>query len=196
MIPPYVLDAQCGDADAWVELVRKHGAYVRNIAARVLRDPFWAEDAAQGVFAHLVDALKTFRGESSFKTWLYLVTVRWVYCKYDRRKGRIEQVAFEDLSKDDYDFTIEFGVRDRSLDFVAGRIDLQRALGRIHPKYRRVIILHYVYGASYGEVARIERKTVTAAKSSVWWATRALKREMTGKCWVKGKGGRRVKETV
>ncbi len=90
-----------GDRPAWDELLRRHGGYVRAEARRQLlryrgrAEPADVEDAAQEVMALLladdVRALRRFRGDCSFTTWLFHV-VRSV-CRQIAERARAPAAA-------------------------------------------------------------------------------------------------------
>ena len=68
-----VSSAQAGDKDALEEVVRRHQAWVFNIAIRMLWHRDLAEDATQEILIKVVTKLSTFRGQSKFRTWLYRI---------------------------------------------------------------------------------------------------------------------------
>ena len=63
-----VLRARSGDARALDELVRRHQAWIYNIAVRMLYHPQDAEDATQEILLKAVTRLASFEGRSSFRT--------------------------------------------------------------------------------------------------------------------------------
>lgn len=68
-----VLRAQAGERDALDQLVTRHQPWIFNIAIRMLGNRPDAEDATQDVLIRALKSLRTFRGESKFRTWLYRV---------------------------------------------------------------------------------------------------------------------------
>ena len=62
--------AQSGERDALEELVRRHQAWIYNIAVRMLYHPQEAEDAVQEILIKALTRLSSFEGRSSFRTWL------------------------------------------------------------------------------------------------------------------------------
>jgi RNA polymerase sigma factor (sigma-70 family) len=65
--------ASAGEAAALEALVRRHQAYIFNIAVRMLYCPQDAEDATQEILIKVVTKLSTFEGRSRFRTWLYRI---------------------------------------------------------------------------------------------------------------------------
>ena len=65
--------ARTGDRQALDELLREMKDLVYNLAIRMLGSPADAEDATQEILIRLVTGLDSFRGDSSFRTWVYRV---------------------------------------------------------------------------------------------------------------------------
>jgi RNA polymerase sigma factor (sigma-70 family) len=83
-----VAKAQAGDRDALEGLVRRHQAWVFNIATRMVWRRDLAEDATQEILIKLVTKLSTFKAESQFRTWLYRIAVNHLL---NLRKSEIEE---------------------------------------------------------------------------------------------------------
>lgn len=62
-----------GDRDALERLVRRHQAWLYNIAVRMVCDRSDAEDVTQEVLLKVVTKLSTFEGRSGLRTWLYRI---------------------------------------------------------------------------------------------------------------------------
>ncbi len=76
--------ARAGDAEAFGELVDRHRDAVFRAALAALRDQANADDAAQDAFLLAYRRLSTFRGESSFRTWILSIAWRTAL---DRRRS-------------------------------------------------------------------------------------------------------------
>lgn len=66
-------EALAGNKKSLEKLVKKYQDYIYNVALRLFLDPDDALDATQEVLIKVVTHLKTFKGESNFKTWLYRI---------------------------------------------------------------------------------------------------------------------------
>jgi RNA polymerase sigma factor (sigma-70 family) len=89
-----VEQAKNGDRTALEQLVRRHQAWVYNIAVRMVFQPQDAEEVTQEVLVKVVTRLSTFRGESSFRTWLYRIAANHVL-NMKRRGGEVPPQTFE-----------------------------------------------------------------------------------------------------
>ena len=90
--------AQSGEKDALDKLVRRHQAWVYNIAIRMLWHREVAEDATQEILIKVVTKLSTFRGQSQFRTWLYRIAVNHLL---NVRKSEAEEqvTTFTDMGR-------------------------------------------------------------------------------------------------
>jgi RNA polymerase sigma factor (sigma-70 family) len=88
--------AREGDRVAFERLVRAHQAWIYNIAVRMLHDPDEAADATMEALLKAITRLSTFRGDSTFRTWLYRIVVNHVL---NVKKGKVESTVttFTDL---------------------------------------------------------------------------------------------------
>ena len=80
--------AKAGDQGAFEQLVLDNQNRVYSLALRMLGDPEDAQDAAQEAFLNAWRALPTFKGESSFSTWVYRLTSNACIDHLRRRKRR------------------------------------------------------------------------------------------------------------
>ena len=66
---------QAGDAQAIAELVETYRPALFRLALSILDDPAEADEAAQDAFVAALGALRGYRREAAFTTWLYAITV-------------------------------------------------------------------------------------------------------------------------
>jgi len=83
-----VARSKTGDQPAFEELVHRHKDAVLNLARRIVLDTDAAQDVTQEVFISAFCQLQQFRGEASFATWLYRITVNQAraYLRSERRR--------------------------------------------------------------------------------------------------------------
>lgn len=87
--------AKAGDRRALEDLVLRHQAWVYNIAVRMVFQPHDAEEVTQEVLVKVIAKLGTFKGESSFRTWLYRIAANHVL-NTKRRGGETRVTTFAD----------------------------------------------------------------------------------------------------
>jgi RNA polymerase sigma-70 factor, ECF subfamily len=136
------------------------------IAASVLRDRGLAEDAAQEACATIARALPSLRSLDAFATWSYKIAVTAALAAA-RQRSRAQ-------SLDELDPTAEAGL-DRG-----DALDLYRALGRLRPIQRAVILLHYYAGQSSSEIADATGVPSSTVRFHLMRARSALREALEG----------------
>lgn len=96
-----VESANSGNKKSLEQLVKRHQAWIYNIALKMVWDPVDAEDVTQETLIKIITKLSTFRGESSFRTWAYRIAANHVI---NMKKRRME---FHYTSLDKYGDIIE-----------------------------------------------------------------------------------------
>ena len=142
-----------GDDDAVEELVRIHHHEVYGLALSLLREPDEADAAAQEAFVRAIKSRDKFRGDSSFSTWLYSITLN--VCRGRMRKQRARERmrrAVQALFRLDNAFT-----SDPEADVIQkeSRAAVSDAVNDLRDKYRVPIILRYGHGLRIADIARI-----------------------------------------
>lgn len=94
-----VKQAQAGHSAALERLVERHQAWIYNIAVRMVWRQDDAEDVAQEVLVKAVTKLSTFRGDSSFRTWLYRIACNHIL-NMQRRGPEAEFLTFSQIGDD------------------------------------------------------------------------------------------------
>ena len=83
-----------GDKKALESLITRHQIFVYNLALKMTRQPEDAEDLTQEVLIKAITALGKFKGKSSFRTWLYRITVNH-FLNSRKKKQEIKVQDFE-----------------------------------------------------------------------------------------------------
>lgn len=173
--------ARAGDADAFDRLVQAHYRSVYNVAYRMLHTPGAASDATQTTFVRAYEAISSFRGDSSFGTWLYRITMNVCLDELRRQKNRPLSLTDED------DEGEPAGERDMPdlTDEPAGTAEqrelqelVHQAIGRLPEDFRTVIVLYDIRGLSYQEISQLLDIPLGTVKSRLNRARLALRDEM------------------
>src|SRR5476651_1906364 len=90
-----LIKASQGDMRAFEDVYKASNSFVYNVAYRVVNNREDALEVAQEVFMIIHDKLKTFRFESSFKTWVYRITANYAI-NYAKKSSRAKTVPFEE----------------------------------------------------------------------------------------------------
>jgi RNA polymerase sigma-70 factor (ECF subfamily) len=154
--------AAAGDLKAFEDIYRTYQRRVYSRCLRMTRNVSEAEDLTQDVFVQLFRKLQTFRGESSFSTWLHRMTVNAVLMHFRRPVVRVEQTTYD--GDDQHELS---GRLTASTSSVVDRISLDEALAKLAPGYRAVFILHDVEGYEHSQIGEILGCSVGTSKSQL-----------------------------
>ncbi len=176
-----------GNKTAFDGLVRKHKDRVFNLCYRFLGDYEDANDTAQDVFIKAYKALKGFRAESSFSTWIYQIAVNTCknkikslehrYRKQTRsldnpgtagNDNRSMEIADESLSP-----PMELEKKERT-------ILIQKAIDSLPKTKKEMIVLRDMEGLSYEEIVTITGLTLGTVKSKIARARTDLREKLRG----------------
>jgi RNA polymerase sigma-70 factor (ECF subfamily) len=150
--------ARDGEEAAYRWLLARYRQRVVRLAAHVLRRPEDAEDAAQEAFLRAFRSLRAFRGEASFSTWLYRITLRTCADRQRRADWRAEFTAAEVRPPTE-------GAGAGGLDGVDLRVLVAALLDRLSPPMRAALALREVEGLEYEEIARVLEIPVGTVRS-------------------------------
>ena len=141
---------QEGDREAFRLLFEAYKDRVFSIACYALGDKTAADDITQQIFVKLFTRIGQFRGDSEFTTWLYRLVIN--ACLDERRRQRrlLPVAEFLPMSKAAYRKSPEPGYERRE---IAGSV--REAIGGLKPKMRLPILLKYIEGLSYEEIAAV-----------------------------------------
>ena len=141
-----------GDESATHTLVINHQRDVLHLAQSILGDPGEAEEAAQEAFITALRSLANFRGEASFKTWIFSITINGC------RKRLLKRHAQERLVRAIQSvFRITGAGPTHPEEIVIrreARTELWQAIAALGEKHRIPIMLHYDLGLSVDEIAQ------------------------------------------
>jgi RNA polymerase sigma-70 factor, ECF subfamily len=162
-----IQQAKAGDVHAFEALYNQHRRRVFSLCLRVVNDIGLAEDLTQEAFLQVYRKLHTFRGDSSFSTWLHRLALNVALMHL--RKKVVHTTSIEDALKSPADEPIErqFGNEDRRLRHSITRIELERAIGELPPGYRLIFLLHDVEGYEHREIAEMLGCSIGNSKSQL-----------------------------
>ena len=145
--------ASRGDVEAFSELVRAHSALVRGVTLRMLGSQE-AHDASQEVWIRVWANMQSFRGESTFRTWLHTVTVNTCLSfrrKESRRRTREVEEEMEQLSEPEGSDT---DPEEAALD-EERRVEILIALDNVRPEHRAAMVMRHMDGLSCAEISEV-----------------------------------------
>jgi RNA polymerase sigma-70 factor (ECF subfamily) len=161
---------QNGNEASFNELVRRYQEKIYWIAHRFVNDHDQADDITQDVFVKIYSALKNFRGESGFYTWLYRIAVNVALNAI--RKQRLRNFIridefFEtaDIENDQPDIQVEKDEQQKLIE---------EAIANLPEKQKAVFILRYHEELSYEEISLILKTSIGGLKANYFHAAKKI----------------------
>src|SRR5476651_2446702 len=175
--------ARRGDLKSYDELVKRYQERIYATINHMTSNHEDANDLAQDAFIKAYQALKSFKGGSSFYTWLYRIAVNKTINFLKQRKNRVH------MSLNDADFNTEHNpdlvalISDKTPRRDAGLKELQEklnsALLKLSEPHRLVVVLHDVQGMSHEEVAQVMDCNIGTVRSRLFYARQQLQSLLT-----------------
>ncbi len=166
-----------GDQEAITLLVEAYQKPVYVICYRMLGNAMEAEDAAQEAFVKAITKLHTFDTSRPFRPWLFRVTSN--LCR-DRLRRRKPTYSLDGMGEDGaWEWKAGTAVNpERQVEEQEQQAMIRGLLDTLSPKDRAVVTLFYWEDLSYQEIAEATDLTISAVKSRLFRARRALAEEM------------------
>jgi RNA polymerase sigma factor (sigma-70 family) len=173
-----VRQAKQGDLGAYDELVRLYQERIYATIYHMTSNHEDANDLAQESFIKAFRALRSFKGESSFFTWVYRIAINKTINFLKQRKKRTW------MSLNDLDFNAEHDpdlvalisekTPRRDLNLAELQERLNAAMLKLSEVHRLVVTLHDVQGLSHEEISRIMDCNTGTVRSRLFYARQQL----------------------
>lgn len=180
-----VAQALRGHQWAYRELVHRYERPVFSLIYRMVRDRERAEDLAQEAFVKSLNALRSYRPEYKFSSWIFKIANNTAI-DHLRRKD-LDTISLDgprDTQRLDSGAPLQVGDSGASpLDLVeAAELGegIEHAIGQLRPEYRTCILLRYVEGCAYEEIADITELPLGTVKTYIHRARAELKDRLAG----------------
>ena len=165
----WAIAAQEGNAQAYNNLLREIAPFIRNVLVGGLANPDWADDITQEVLISVHKSLKTYSPERPFRPWLMAIVnfrrtdfLRKHYNSRSDKQAPLDDLEFQKMHVTNPDHAGEYK-------------DIEKALGTLPEKQRKVFQLMKIQGFSAQEVANEMNMSVSAVKVSAHRTMNKLK---------------------
>ncbi|GAB4340238.1 MAG: sigma-70 family RNA polymerase sigma factor [Calditrichia bacterium] len=159
---------QQGDVQAFDVLVRRYKDQLLNFVYRFVGNRNDAEDVVQETFLRVFKNKHYYKEIAKFSTWVYTIAGNLAKTELRRRKRhRIFSVSNFVNEERDYDIPdTEIGP-DRQVDGTIKEDIIQKAIEKLPPKFKEVIVLRDIQGFAYEEISQILDIPLGTVKSRV-----------------------------
>jgi RNA polymerase sigma-70 factor (ECF subfamily) len=170
--------ARDGDLAAYDQLVQRYQERIYATIYHMTSNHEDANDLSQEAFIKAFQALRSFKGGSSFYTWVYRIAVNKTinYLKQRRHKGHMSLNELDFNAENDPDLVAL--VSDKTPQRDAGLNELKEklneAMQRLSEPHRLVVTLHDVQGLAHDEIAEIMDCNIGTVRSRLFYARQQL----------------------
>lgn len=145
--------SRTGDPQAIEALVNEHQLAIYRLCFSILEDQDDAQDATQETFIAVVKSLKSYRGDSALRTWIFAIALNT--CRAFLRKRQRQAALFADLNE----ASLNRASRKPSPERQAIQTEMSQtvlnSIAQLNEKHRLPIILRYYHELSTKEIAEI-----------------------------------------
>ena len=157
-----------GDSSALEDIIKNVGDSLLYFVLRLVKNTWCAEDIVSDTFASLIVKKKKFRGDSSFKTYLF-AAARHRAIDYIRKNTKEISLELSEASLTDCE-TLEARLIEGEM-----HAHLHSAMNELSSDYRQALYLVYFEEMSAEEAAKVLKKSRKQTENLIFRARRALK---------------------
>ena len=168
-----------GNQDALERLIQNYHADIYRLALSILGNPADANEASQDAFIAMVNSLDSYQHFTTFKTWLYTITVN--VCRSRLRKAK----TIDNLNNT---LRAVFQIQSQAIPSTEEKViqneedaTLWQAIGKLNEKHRVPLVLRYFNDLSAVEIAEILNTREGTIHSRLHFARERLRAELEKK---------------
>ena len=171
-----------GEIDAFDALFRTYEKRVYNLAYRLSGNYDEAQDITVDAFVRVFQALKLFRGDANFSTWLFRIVTN-VYLDRRKRTRNKQHLSLEEyIELDENSVARQVEDPGPTPDIVVEGIErtelLQKAIAALPDYQRTMVILYHTEGLAYDEIAEVLSLPIGTVKSRLNRARMTLREKL------------------
>jgi RNA polymerase sigma-70 factor (ECF subfamily) len=160
-----------GDIESFEKLIEKYQVVAFNIAYRMVGNKEDAKDIAQEALIKVYKSLKSFKGDSSFSTWLYKIVTNTCIDAIRKLKKVQTYSLDKEFETENGNFSFQIAdnkyLPDRLYEVKEKKELVQTALNKIDEKYKSVLVLRDIQGFTYEEISKITQNPIGTIKSRI-----------------------------
>ncbi|HJQ68882.1 MAG TPA: sigma-70 family RNA polymerase sigma factor [Blastocatellia bacterium] len=167
--------AQLGDGEAFCQLARRYERRIFSLALHYCRSAHDAEDLSQEAWLKAYRSLQSFRGESSFYTWVRQITIN-TFLNHKRRTKMLDKEIIttdEEALESRHARGVEESLNDKILVE-----KVMQALGELTSQQRLIFLLKHREGMTYDEIAASLGCSAGTVKKSLFRAVLKLRERL------------------
>lgn len=173
-----VARTQAGDPRAFDELVKKYSPRLYGLVYNMTSNHEDTGDLLQDIFAKSYRSIKSFRGKSSFYTWLHTIATNMTL-NFLKKRSRTYKMSLDDIDNgvQSDPFFIEMtsgpdAVREVNLKELQEK--LNEAMMKLSNEHRAVVTMFDIQGMPHAEIGKILGCSEGTVRSRLFYAHRQL----------------------
>lgn len=176
-----VAEAKSGRSTAFGELYELHRSKIYHTTFRILRNQQDAEDTVQRSFQRAFTNLASFRGNSTFSTWLTRIAINEALMLL--RQRRANKHLFGSDTHDDFEaWTVALADKKPTPEEILSETELRvivtQAISHLRKNLQIVALLRDLQGLTSAQTAQVLGLSVAAVKARNFHARRCLRRQL------------------
>jgi RNA polymerase sigma-70 factor (ECF subfamily) len=168
-----------GDLDSFNQLVLRWERPIYALAYRVIGREEEARDVAQETFLRAFRALKGFKGQAKFSSWLYRITLNlcrdWI--RRERRTPVVQAPEGVDIIELAGEATPSESIEDLVSRHELGRV-VGKAMSQLPEEQRTAIILKEYHGLTFQEIAELLDCPLSTVKTRLYQGLTVLRKQL------------------
>jgi RNA polymerase sigma-70 factor, ECF subfamily len=172
---------QNGEKAAFDVLVLKYQVRIMKLISRFLRNQDDVQDVAQEAFIKAYRALKNFRGDSAFYTWMYRIAINTAknHLVSSARKATTSAVDAQEAEQyDGADWLREYATPEKELMASEVKQVIHSSIAALPDDLKEAITLREMEGLSYEDIAAVMDCPIGTVRSRIFRARDAIDKEL------------------
>lgn len=172
---------QQGDKGAFDILVLKYQVRIMKLISRFLRNQDDVQDVAQEAFIKAYRALKNFRGDSAFYTWMYRIAINTAknHLVSSSRKATTSAVDAQEAEQyDGGDWLREYATPEKEMMASEVKRVIYDSIAGLPEDLKEAITLREMEGLSYEDIAAVMDCPIGTVRSRIFRAREAIDKEL------------------
>lgn len=173
---------QDGDKQAFNLLVLKYQSRINHLVSRFLRNTADVEDVTQDAFIKAYKALKNFRGDSQFYTWMYRIAINTAknhLVSSSRRRPAGATLDAQEAEQYEGAYALqESATPDREIQAEEIKQTVNKAIAALPEDLRAAITLRELEGLNYEEIALVMDCPIGTVRSRIFRAREAIDKQL------------------
>jgi RNA polymerase sigma-70 factor (ECF subfamily) len=184
-----LVELRAGSEEAFSALMTQYQQPIYSLVARTIRNPSDAPDLTQEIFLKVFRGIRSFKGDSSLRTWIYRIAVhessnqgRW-WRRHREREVALDAECYSQTGDTEGLTLLDTLACDAESPFDAAaqselRCAIEAVLREVPEPYRTTVVLRDIEGFAYEEVAEILNIQLGTVKSRLMRGRAHLKQRL------------------